>query len=294
MCHQTSYHLIVRAAHKAYAAYSMQAKQNESKYTGTSNNDLKDGGFGSKMSGDSGFGAKSSSFGEQHLLAFTPVCCACQSMETSCTPLTCREHLYPHVCWHYAPEMFAVHNAASMELSLQLVSADPKPPAHYDSQLTPKALTCLGSCNSGAVSCSLRLARILCTRMLVALLAWLGPKLNVSHSSHKLLCMLAAFPCQHSCTTISCHNAYTSSIPLDMVHCNLQLPFMQTVNSQICTHVVAGGSSGGSALSKLPSTKASNKYDDFDLPERTNGSTKADTGAGFAGQLACLPAYAPC
>ena len=155
MCHQTSYHLMVGAAHKAYAACSTQAKQNESKYTGTSNNDLKDGGFGSKMSGDSGFGSKSSSFGEQYLVAFTPVCCACQSMETSCAPLTCREHSYPHVCWHYAPEMFAVHNAASMELSLVWASADPKPPARHISQPTCKALASLGSCNSGAVSCLL-------------------------------------------------------------------------------------------------------------------------------------------
>lgn len=83
-------------------------------------------------------------------------------------------------------------------------------------------------------------------------------------------------------------------IPSVMVQCNLQLPFTQTVSSQICTHAVAGGSGGGSALSKLPSTKASNKYDDFDLPERTNGSTKADIGGGFAGQSACLPVYAPC
>lgn len=42
----------------------MQAKQNESKYTGASSNDLRDGGFGSKSSADNGFGSKSSSFGE--------------------------------------------------------------------------------------------------------------------------------------------------------------------------------------------------------------------------------------
>lgn len=50
-----------------------------------------------------------------------------------------------------------------------------------------------------------------------------------------------------------------------------------------------GAGNSGSALSKLPSGKSSSKstsrYDDFDLPERSNATTRAESGGGFAGQL---------
>ena len=54
-------------------SWCMQAKQNESKYTGTSSNDLKDNAFSSK-SHDSGFGSKSSSFGEQPYTSLSTLC----------------------------------------------------------------------------------------------------------------------------------------------------------------------------------------------------------------------------
>lgn len=55
-------------------SWCMQAKQNESKYTGTSSNDLKDNAFSSKSSHDSGFGSKSSSFGEQPYTFLSTLC----------------------------------------------------------------------------------------------------------------------------------------------------------------------------------------------------------------------------
>lgn len=126
----------------------VQAKQNESKYTGTSNNDLKDGGFGSKMSGDSGFGSKSSSFGEQSLLAFTLICCACQSMETSCMPLTCRESFVPTcllvLCDRYVCSALCCKHAAQSRVHSSRPKASCMPCFSADMQST-RMLRLLGS-----------------------------------------------------------------------------------------------------------------------------------------------------